>query len=363
MESEEILGPQFTFTGQPAPQSLESDFLSPAESLAVSPFISVIIPNYNGAATIAICLEAVLASNYDHFEVIVVDDCSEDSSVAVIKKFSCRLIQLDNRSGAAAARNAGAAHSHGEILFFTDADCVLTVDALATAALAMATHGSDTIIGGTYTRKPYDHGFFSSFQTIFIHHAETKYLDNPDYIATHALVMTQSLFSKSGGFPEDFMPILEDVEFSHRMRKKGYRLYMHPHILVRHIFNYSFGKSMRNAVKKSKYWTLYSIKNRDLTKDSGTASVELKTCVLSLLLISILTATSCWLKNFIPLIAAVGIFGYTLFINRKLLWAFYATEGFAFFVWAFLYYIFIYPLAVATGAGLGILLYVTGKDQ
>jgi GT2 family glycosyltransferase len=329
----------------------------------VSPFISVIIPNYNGAATIAKCLEAALASNYDHFEVIVVDDGSEDSSVAVIKKFPCRLIQLAKRGGAAAARNAGAAHSHGEILFFTDADCVLTVDAVATAALAMATHGPHTIIGGTYTMKPYDQGFFNSFQTIFIHHSETKHAENPDYIATHALVITRSLFAKSGGFPKDFMPILEDVEFSHRMKKKGYRLYMHPHILVRHIFNYSFGKSMRNAVKKSKYWTLYSMRNRDLTTDSGTASIELKTCVLSLLLISILTATACWLKNFIPLLAAAGIFGYTLSINGKLLRAFYATEGFAFFVRAFLYYIFIYPLAVATGAGLGILLYVTGKYQ
>lgn len=327
----------------------------------MSPFISVIIPNYNGAATIAQCLEAVYASKYDHFEVLVVDDCSEDSSLAVIKKFPCRLVQLDKRCGAAAARNAGAAHSRGEILFFTDADCVLTRDAMATAALAMATHGPETIIGGTYTMKPYDQGFFNSFQTIFIHHAETKHADNPDYIATHALVITRSLFAQSGGFPEDFMPILEDVEFSHRMKKEGFKLYMHPHILVRHIFNYSFGKSMRNAVKKSKYWTLYSIRNHDLTTDSGTASVELKTCVLSLVVILGLLTISAITRSIIPLFPALGIFGVSVFVNRHLLQLFYKTEGIGFLVSAFCYSMFIYPLAVGFGAGLGIWYHLSGR--
>ncbi|TAL24620.1 MAG: glycosyltransferase, partial [Nitrospirae bacterium] len=57
--------------------------------------ISVIIPNYNGEATIGKCLEAVFSSEYDKFEVVVVDDCSNDNSVEIIKRFPCRLISLD----------------------------------------------------------------------------------------------------------------------------------------------------------------------------------------------------------------------------------------------------------------------------
>jgi glycosyltransferase involved in cell wall biosynthesis len=327
----------------------------------MSYFISVIIPNYNGAACIDRCLEAALTSKYDHFEVIVVDDHSDDNSVEIIKKYPCRLIELDSHGGAARARNIGAENSRGDIIFFTDADCILTKDTLATAALAAATHGVDAIIGGTYTKKPYDRGFFNSFQSLFIHHAETKNYENPDYIATHALLMHRSLFAASGGFPEDGMPILEDVAFSHRMRRKGYKLFMHRHLLVQHIFNFTFRKSMHNAVRKSKYWTLYSMKNKNLTADSGTASVELKTCVLSLLVVLGLMTIAIANRNAIPIFPALFIFGANIFVNRKLLQSFYQAEGFLFLAAAFFYYMFIYPLAVATGAGFGVWYYVTGK--
>jgi hypothetical protein len=48
-------------------------------------------------------------------------------------------------------------------------------------------------------------------------------------------------------------------------------------------------------------------------------------------------------------------------VNRNLLQSFYQAEGFLFLAAAFFYYMFIYPLAVATGAGFGVWYYVTGK--
>ena len=87
--------------------------------------ISVIIPNRNGGAFIGKCLEAVFSTRYGRYEVIVVDDCSEDDSVEIIGKFPCRLIRLEKHSGASKARNTGAFHSTGQILFFTDADCLV----------------------------------------------------------------------------------------------------------------------------------------------------------------------------------------------------------------------------------------------
>ncbi len=93
--------------------------------------ISVIIPNRNGAATIGKCVMAALASRHHDFEVIVVDDGSEDNSAEVIKGLPCRLIRLAEHGGAAKARNTGARHSRGDVLFFTDADCLLQPDSLA----------------------------------------------------------------------------------------------------------------------------------------------------------------------------------------------------------------------------------------
>jgi glycosyltransferase involved in cell wall biosynthesis len=327
----------------------------------VAHLISIIIPCHNGAATIEQCLASVLASKYSHFEVIVVDDCSEDDSVAIIKKFPCRLIALANHAGAAQARNIGAEQSRGEILFFTDADCVLEKDTLAIAAISIAHSGVDTIVGGTYTKKPYDRGFFNSFQSLYIHYSETKNCAHPDYLATHGLVMSRALFKKSGGFTADFMPILEDVEFSHRMKKKGYTLRINPHLLVRHIFNYSLERSLRNAIKKSTYWTLYSMRNKDLTADSGTASIELKVNVVTLFLILTLLATATILPSFAPVYIAVLLLCVNIYTSRKLFALFYKTEGFLYMIKALMYYLLIYPLAVSIGAVRGMLLFAAGK--
>ncbi|MBI1864641.1 MAG: glycosyltransferase family 2 protein [Nitrospirae bacterium] len=103
--------------------------------------ISVIIPNRNGSATIGKCLEAAFSSRSDPFEVIVVDDGSEDRSVEIIKRFPCRLIRLERHAGAAKARNVGAREAKGDILFFTDADCLLQEDTLSAAARAFAEAG------------------------------------------------------------------------------------------------------------------------------------------------------------------------------------------------------------------------------
>jgi glycosyltransferase involved in cell wall biosynthesis len=318
--------------------------------------ISIIIPNYNGAATIGRSLEAAFSSTYPDFEVVAVDDCSTDGSIEIIKRFPCTLVDLDAHSGASRARNAGARHASGNILFFIDADCILQNDTLSLAARALA-DGENKVIGGTYTAVAYDDTFFSTFQSIFIHYSETKKRE-PDYIATHAMVIDRSLFDQSGGFSEDFLPILEDVEFSHRLRRSGYSLVMYPDILVQHIFNFTFAKSLKNAFRKSMFWTEYSLANRDVFTDSGTASRELKLNVASsfacgILLVISLIASQLMLLAFLPFIIVLN-----LFLNRGLIRAFYQTKGPSFGIRATLYYIAVYPLAVGAGALAGMWRYL-----
>ena len=320
-------------------------------------FISVIIPNYQGGATIGKCLEAAFASKYRNFEVIVVDDCSKDNSVEVIKKFPCKLIRLESHSGAAHARNVGAAHSNGDILFFTDADCLLQENTLSLVNQAISSAGPNIVIGGTYTRIPHDKNFFSRFQSVFVNYSETKQVERPDYIATHAMAIDVRSFRKSGGFTDKFLPILEDVDFSHRLRQAGYRLAMDPAIQVQHIFNFSLYRSLRNAIRKSMYWTMYSIKYGDVFVDSGTASVGLKVNVAAwfsaaLFLLAFLLTKNNTFILFLPLILAMD-----MFVNKGLLMAFYRAKGFLFALAATSYYLLLYPVAVGAGALAGLARY------
>ncbi len=291
----------------------------------------------------------------------MVDDGSEDDSVTIIRKFPCRLVQLPHHAGASAARNAGAQKSRGEILFFIDADCLLMKDAVKQAVEALSAYDPETIIGGTYTKLPYDRSFYSVFQSVFINYSETKKLFNPDYIATHAMVIASGTFKKAGGFPEDFMPILEDVAFSHRLRRAGYTLVMNPDILVQHIFNFTFWKSMRNAVRKSKYWAQYSMGNKDLFVDSGTASVELKYNVLSFVVTACILMAGISTQSWTAALAApLVIIGNSL-VSRRLLRAFYDAQGFSFSLCASCYYMLVYPLAVGFGSVCGIYRHFKGN--
>ena len=324
-------------------------------------FISVVIPNYNGSKTIGKCLKAVLSSKYDSFEVIVVDDASSDSSVDIISKFPCRLIRLDKHAGASRTRNIGAEESSGEIIFFIDADCIVSEDTLSLVHEAI-TAQKGTVIGGSYTPLPYDSNFFSVFQSVFINYFELKRKE-PDYIATHSMAIEKSIFEKNGGFPEKFLPIIEDVEFSHRLRRSGYKLLMAPDILVRHMFNFTLGKSLRNAFRKSLYWVMYSLGNRDVFKDSGTASQELKINVMSysLIILFLLLYSSFTSRIFLilPLMTAC----FNLYINKNLFRAFYRAKGALFALPASLYYTLIYPLAVGAGSFAGMMLYYINSGQ
>ncbi|MGB5261310.1 MAG: glycosyltransferase [Gammaproteobacteria bacterium] len=319
--------------------------------------VSIIIPVRNGEATIKPCLEAAFASRYERFEVIVVDDGSDDRTVEIIKTCPCTLIQLSRHSGVSHARNIGVQHSHGDILFFTDADCLLNEDTLAIAVATLGTAGRDVILGGTYTLEPADDRFFSAFQSVFVNHVESRSRDNPDYIAAHAMVLYADSFGKSAGFAEKFLPIIEDVDFSHRLRRTGHRLIMNPEIQVRHVFDFSLLGSVCNAFKKSKYWTIYSIHNRDLLADSGSASWGLKLDVVALFgsilaLLLVLATGNAWYFMIIVVLMTLNIG-----VNRNLLQEFYRARGAGFALAASAYYLLGYPLVVGAGGLAGLLSY------
>ncbi len=94
------------------------------------PFVSVIIPVYNGERYLASTLQSVFAQDYQPLEVIVVDDGSTDSSTRLVREFTdVHYIRQENR-GVAAARNVGIAAARGEYLAFLDQDDLWEPDKL-----------------------------------------------------------------------------------------------------------------------------------------------------------------------------------------------------------------------------------------
>lgn len=88
------------------------------------PLISVIIPTYNRADTLAEAICSVLSQTYDNIELIIVDDGSTDGTDEVLEQFSGQVIsrRTKNNSGACAARNLGLKISTAEYVAFLDSD-------------------------------------------------------------------------------------------------------------------------------------------------------------------------------------------------------------------------------------------------
>jgi glycosyltransferase involved in cell wall biosynthesis len=87
------------------------------------PRVSVIIPVYNGAATVARAIDSVLAQSFTDYEIVCVDDGSRDASLEVLARYQMRVRVLKQpNQGPSAARNLGVRNSSGELLGFLDAD-------------------------------------------------------------------------------------------------------------------------------------------------------------------------------------------------------------------------------------------------
>lgn len=105
------------------------------------PKISVCIPAWNAGPTIRRCLVSLTRQDYPNVEIIVVDDGSTDATPSIIaREFpTVRILRGDHR-GANTARNIAARQASGELLFFSDADCVYEPDALSALARALDDH-------------------------------------------------------------------------------------------------------------------------------------------------------------------------------------------------------------------------------
>jgi glycosyltransferase involved in cell wall biosynthesis len=90
-----------------------------------SPFVSVIIPNYNRQTLVATAIESVLSQTWHDFELLVVDDGSRDDSLAVIKGFQdgrVRCLTHASNQGLAAAWNTGVTAAQADLIAFLDSD-------------------------------------------------------------------------------------------------------------------------------------------------------------------------------------------------------------------------------------------------
>lgn len=196
----------------------------------MAPKFSVIIPVYNGAATIKRAIESVLAQSWPAHEIIVVDDGSTDSTAKTVSDFEGRIryIRQDN-AGVSAARNNGANQATGDWLAFLDADDWYYPDRLQVHAEWIMRDLKLDFLTGDYDYVRTDGSRISgsmeknmSGQTMLKKAAGTDRVvmvedELGDFVAdhfgdTHTLSVPRQRFLSLGGYPTGYR-VCEDVFF------------------------------------------------------------------------------------------------------------------------------------------------------
>jgi GT2 family glycosyltransferase len=200
------------------------------------PFVSVIVPVLNGERTIRDCLLSLLRTDYppDRREILVVDNGSTDSTAEIVKSFPVILLH-EERQGAAAARNKGIEASRGEILAFTDTDCVVSTRWLRELVQGF----EDDAIGG-FEGEIVDYLPVTAIEQYIARRKSYSYQMRrhmsplSPYAVTANVAFRREVFQRIGVFDPRF-PTGEDVDFSWRFFNTGdLKLWYNPKAVVFH---------------------------------------------------------------------------------------------------------------------------------
>jgi len=186
-----------------------------------SPFISIIIPAVNEAASLPRALSHLRAESVTH-EVIVAVGPSYDGTASLAEAGGCVVVESRDRHRAR-QMNLGAARARGEVLLFLHADSLLPEGALEKIADALM---DARITGGAFARR-YD--VRSRFLRATCLLAELRGRIFGVFLGDQAIFVRREVFGAIGGFQE--MEIFEDFDFSQRMRRVGRTITLRPPIV------------------------------------------------------------------------------------------------------------------------------------
>jgi glycosyltransferase involved in cell wall biosynthesis len=199
--------------------------------------VSVVVPVYNGAATIAEAIDSALAQTYAGREVIVVNDGSTDATAGVLRGYAERVSVIDRPNGGiAAARNTGVAAAIGEYLAFLDCDDIW-MPTMVERAVAALDGDPDCVLAYTNCAvvDSDGHDLRAALIGAGVDHAPSldEMLSRLWPIMPSAVVMRRATFDACGGFSEEFRSYgFEDVIFWLRAREQGPFHYL-PECLVK----------------------------------------------------------------------------------------------------------------------------------
>lgn len=206
--------------------------------MADLPFVSVVIPVYNDALRLGRCLEALARQTYpkDALEVVVVDNASQDDVRSVVARFPNAACAFQPVRGPAAARNLGVSVSRGEVIAFTDADCLPEPGWLANGVRALLALPRCGMLAGRVDLFPADPARPTAAELYdSVTYLQQRRHAERGFAATANAFVLRRVWDEVGGFDQSFTTAsAEDQEWGRRAGARGYPAAYADDALVRH---------------------------------------------------------------------------------------------------------------------------------
>lgn len=201
---------------------------------APTPRFSVVVCTRNGALTLRNCLAALARQNYPDYEVLVIDDGSTDETPAIAREFPLVHYHRQAPGGLSAARNHGMRLATGDILAYTDDDCIPDEDWLK--YLAPAFDNPAWVAAGGPNLPPPPRNLTEA--CVAAAPGAPAHVLVGDEVAEHLpgcnLAIRKSALAAIGGFREEFTTAGDDVDVCWRLQEGGGSLRFVPAAVVWH---------------------------------------------------------------------------------------------------------------------------------
>lgn len=208
------------------------------------PFVSVIIPVYNDNQRLSLCLEALDRQTYhrDAYEIIVVDNNSEENVASVVEKFDRVKLVYEPRPGSYIARNRGLELAQGEVIAFTDSDCIPQSQWIEKGVERLLSMTNCGLVAGRidlFFKNPNAPTPVEIFESVELNFNQDQKLENDRYGMT-ANVFTFRRVLDDVGFFDGRLKSGGDRHWGEKVYEAGYEQIYDDEALVLHPARHSF---------------------------------------------------------------------------------------------------------------------------
>lgn len=239
----------------------------------MSPLVYVVILNWNGKFDTLECLASVESLSYPNFQVVVVDNCSNDGSVAAIHAaFPQFLVLVNNKNlGYAGGNNVGIRHAlenNAEFILVLNNDTIVSPELISQLLLGATQYPKAGILGARllYHDRPdivwFDNAKWNASLNHFEYPGQNENVSSlgvsdhdTDYVCGAALFIRSVAVQQIGLMDERYYLVWEEVDWCYRAREAGWQCIVIPQALVWHKVGSSFGG------EASPLRTYFSIRN------------------------------------------------------------------------------------------------------